>query len=271
MRKLLPQLIVISLLGLMVFIYFIPQIFITIHSGEAGVHFRRFFDGTVTDVVYGEGLQVIFPWDNMVIYNVRLQEKEIMVEALTHEGLRAKLAVSVRYYPEYAMLGMLHKRVGKNYVDAIVVPEVQSALRAEVGTLSAETLYTSSDAAVTHVVRKAIDEVLFNYVVVNDVIIKSIELPALVQQSINEKIQQQHLAESYEFRIEGARQEAARKEIEANGYAAYNDIINKSLTPNMLKWRGVEATKELAASPNAKVVVIGSGSNGMPLILNAEK
>lgn len=271
MRKILPQLIVFSLIGLFVFIYFIPQIFITIHAGQGGVHFRRFFGGTVTDVVYGEGLQVIFPWDEMVVYNVRIQEKKIALDVLTSEGLSAKLKVSVRYYPEYELLGMLHKRVGKNYVEAIVVPEVESALRAEVGRLTAEALYTTTDLAVTHVVVKAMDELVSNYVVINDVIIESIELPLPVQQSIQEKIQQKHIAEGFAFKIDGARQEAVRKEIEAKGFAAYNQIIDKSLSPNMLKWRGVDATRELAASPNAKVVVIGNGPGGMPLILNSDK
>jgi regulator of protease activity HflC (stomatin/prohibitin superfamily) len=271
MRKIMPQLIVISLLGLFVFIYFIPQIFITIHSGEGGVHFRRFFQGTVTDVVYGEGLQIIFPWDEMVVYNVRIQESKMTLDLLTSEGLSARVKVSVRYYPEYELLGMLHKRVGRNYAEVLVLPEVESVLRTEVSRLTAESLYTTSDLAVTQVVVKAIDELVSNYVVINDVIVESIELPPSVQKSIQEKIQQKHIAEAFTFKIAGARQEAIRKEIEARGYAAYNQIIDKSLSPNMLKWRGVEATRDLAASPNAKVVVIGNGPGGLPLILNSEK
>lgn len=271
MRKFLPQLIVLSLLVLFVFIYFIPQIFITIHSGEGGVHFRRFFDGTVTDVVYGEGLQIIFPWDEMVIYNVRLQERKLALEVLTSEGMVAKLKVSVRFRPEYDLLGMLHKHIGKNYADVVIVPEVESALRAELGGMTAEGLYSASDLAVNHIVVKAIDEVASNYLVVNDVIIESIELPPLVQQSIQEKIQQKHFAESWVFKIDAARQEAVRKEVEAKGFATYNETINKSLSSNILKWRGVEATRELAASPNAKVVVIGNGPGGLPIILNSDK
>ena len=166
-----PQLIVISLLGLFVFIYFIPQIFITIHSGEGGVHFRRFFQGTVTDVVYGEGLQIIFPWDEMVVYNGRIQESKMTLDLLTSEGLSARVKVSVRYYPEYELLGMLHKRVGRNYAEVLVLPEVESVLRMEVSRLTAESLYTTSDLAVTQVVVKAIDELVSNYVVINDVII----------------------------------------------------------------------------------------------------
>ena len=267
----LPQLIVTSLLGLFVFIYFIPEIFITIRSGEAGVHFRRFFNGTVTDVVYGEGLRVIFPWDDMVVYNVRIQEHKLDLDVLTSEGMSAKLKLSIRYYPEYNLLGMLHKREGKNYAEAMVIPEVQSALREEASRMTAEKLYTNFDLAVTQVVVKSMDELISNYVVINDVIVESIELPPSVQQSIQEKIQQKHIAEAFEFKINGARQEAVRKEIEAKGIAAYNQTIDRSLTSNMLKWRGVDATRELASSANAKVVVIGNGPGGLPLILNSDK
>lgn len=271
MRKILPQLIVVALLGLFVFIYFIPQIFITIQSGEGGVHFRRFFNGTVTDVVYGEGLQIIFPWDDMIVYNVRIQEHKLELSVLTKEGLTAKLKVSVRYQPEYELLGMLHKRIGKNYVEAVVVPEVESALRSEVSGMTAQQLYQTSDMALTHVVVNAMNQVVANYVVINDVIIRSIDLPIIVKQSIEEKVQQKHIAEAFEFKISGARQEAERKEIEANGFAAYNRAIDRSLTPNLLKWHGVDATRDLANSSNAKIVVIGNGPGGLPLILNSDK
>jgi regulator of protease activity HflC (stomatin/prohibitin superfamily) len=271
MRKILPQLIILALIGLLVFVYFIPQIFITIRPGEAGVHFRRFFGGTVTDVVYGEGLQIIFPWDVMYVYNVRIQEKERVLDVLTKEGLNAKVSISIRYYPEYDLLGVLHKRVGVNYADEIVIPEVESALRTEIGKLTAEELYTTSDDAITEVIVDALKQLADTYIVINKVIIQKIELPPVVQDAIQQKIQQKHIAESFVFKIEGAKKEAVRKEIEARGFAAYNDVINKSLTPNILKWKGVDATKELAASPNAKIIVIGNGPAGMPIILGSEK
>ncbi len=267
LRFLRPQLIVSLLIFLLFFIFFIPDIFINVKAGEAAVHWQRFFGGTVTEKVYGEGLQMIFPWDEMYTYNVRIQEESIEVAALTKEGLSVDLTVSLRYHPDYLLLGKLHKYVGPEYKDIIVVPEVISVLRTTIGKLSAEELYTTRYDVITKVVNDALEEVTSNYILVDDVIIKSVVLPEHVANSIDDKVRQKHIADSYVYRISAAQQEAERKHVEAKGYAAYNTTIGESLNAEVLQWEGVKATKELATSENTKVIVIGNDGSELPVIL----
>lgn len=266
-----PQVIVGFLLSLLLFIYFIPEIFVNVGAGEAGVMWYRFFGGTEVDKVYGEGLHVICPWDKLYIYDVRVQERERELPVLTKEGLTATLTVSIRFYPEHALLGVLHKQVGPDYVEKIVIPEVDSALRTAIGGLTAEDLYSSRLDVVTRVVSESVEQVANNYIAINDVIIRSISLPVLVREAIETKIQQKHLADSFVFRIQAAEQESKRKTIEAGGLANYNNIVDRSLSDKVLRWEGVQATRELSTSNNTKVVIIGNNKSELPVILGGDK
>ena len=99
------------------------------------------------------------------------------------------------------------------------------------------------------------------------VLIRDVTLPQTLQNAIEKKLKQEQEALEYDFKLEKARKEAERVEIEARGKARANEILNASLTTNVLKDKGIEATVKLAESPNSKVVVVGSGEDGLPLIL----
>lgn len=260
---------VVVLLWLFVLVYFWPHIFIRIRSGEAGVQYKLFGGGTVTDYVYGEGLHAIFPWNRIYVYNVRVQEQEHTVDLLTENGLKLTFLLSIRYHPEQDMVGVLHKRVGPDYVEKIVIPQVVSVLRTHVGQSTATEVVTTRRAILEHIFTEAIEEVTQNYITIDQVIIRTITLPPKIQQAVEDKIEQQHIAEAYEFRLQKEQKEAKRKEIEAQGFQRYNEIISQSLTADILKWKGIEATRELATSENSKVIVIGNGDQGLPIILGA--
>jgi regulator of protease activity HflC (stomatin/prohibitin superfamily) len=98
-------------------------------------------------------------------------------------------------------------------------------------------------------------------------LIRSINLPNEIRKAIETKLTQEQEALAYKFKLEKETAEAERKRIAAEGEARANKIINSSLTPELLKMRGIEATLKLAESPNSKVVVVGSGKDGLPLIL----
>jgi regulator of protease activity HflC (stomatin/prohibitin superfamily) len=271
MKRVIPLLVIVSLLGLMMFLFFIPQIFKNVGPGEAGVLWRRFFGGTVTDVVYGEGIQIIFPWDNLYVYNVRTQQSERELNVLTQEGLQAKLVISVRYHPEYNLIGVLHQRIGPDYAETVIFPEVDASLRAVIGSMTAEELYTTTNDTLTRVLTRSIKELVESYISIDAVIIKNIELPQGVQSAIDNKIQQKHRAEAVEFLIEAARKEAVRNVVEAEGLAKANTLIDGSLSSLLVKNKMVDALKELAQSSNSKTVVIGTGSDNVPIILGTEK
>jgi len=270
MRNFRPRLVLGLLLGLTVFIYFIPETFVTVRPGEKAVLWMRFFGGTQTDKVYGEGLKIIFPWDELYIYDTRKQTVQHELAVLTEEGLTVTIEFAIRYHPDRNLLGELHQKVGSNYEQTIVIPEVEHAMRRSIGSLQTEEIYSRSREIVRTAVVEAIEEAKQSFVQIDDVIIRSVTLPLGFKQAVEEKVRQQQLAESYRYRLIAAEQEAKRLAIEASGFAEYNKTIEQTLTPDLLQWEGVRATKEIAMSENSKIIVMGNGSDGLPVILNAE-
>ena len=264
---------VVILAGILLFalIYLAADIFHTIRSGEVGVIYRRFGGGTQTDKVLGEGLKLIAPWDRLFIYNVRVQEETRPIDVLTNEGLTVKLDVSIRYHPELEMVGLLHQKVGPDYKDKVVIPEVESALRMIMASLPMREVYGSERGTVQKVINDSLEHVAQKYIKVDEVVIRHVELPKSIRDTVEQKMAQKELAESYEYRLEVERKEAERRTIEANSVKLANDILNSSLTPNILKWQGIEATKELAKSPSSKTIIIGGKDDGLPLILGNAK
>ncbi len=259
-------LIVLVLIQLLLIAYLFNNIVCTVESGEAGVLYKRFGGGTITDKVFPEGIYFIYPWDRLYVYNVRVQQKGHKFHVLTKTGLKVQLSISVRYYPEYNLLGILHQKVGPSYVDEIVIPEIESVLRLIVGQLDAEEIYTTKTGLIDAAINEAIEQISRRFVKVDDVIIKEVELPESVADSIRYKIEQKHMAEAHLFKIEKEKREAERKRIEAGGLKDYNHIVNTSLSENILQWMGIQATLQLANSDNSKVIVVGAGKRGLPVI-----
>ncbi len=260
--------IMMHLILLLLLAYLYNNIVYSIYSGQGGVLYMRFFGGTVVDRVYGEGVHFIFPWDRMYIYNTRVQQVAHDFHVLTKNGLKIHLFISIRYYPEYKLLGVLHQKVGPAYVEKVVIPEIESVLRVLIGRLTAEEVYTTEQAIYEKALNQAIEQVAQRFVNVDNVIIKRIVLPDLVEQAIQNKIEQKHIAESFVFRIEREEKEAERKRIEAAGLRDYNKIVSASLSEEILQWKGIQATLELAISNNSKVVVVGAGKRGLPVLGN---
>lgn len=263
-----PILIVTTLIMLFVVVYLSNRIFYTIGSGEGGVLYKRFFGGTVVDEVYKEGIHAIWPWDKMYIYNARVQETKHEMDVLSVNGLTFHLSLSIRYHPEYDFLGILHKRVGPDYLNKIVIPEVESVLRTLIGNFKPEEVYTTKRDILEKYVLNAKAEVSEKFIVIDEVIIRFIGLPPLIKEAIENKLRQQQLAQEYEFKLQREEKEKERKKIEAEGIRKFQEIVTESLTDKLLKWKGIEATLELAKSENSKIVIIGRAKDGLPLILD---
>jgi regulator of protease activity HflC (stomatin/prohibitin superfamily) len=268
-RRNFPYIIICALISVFILLYLAPSIFIIVRSGEVGVLYRLFSGGTVTDRVYDEGLHVIVPWNRMYVYNVRVQEEKRAIDVLTSKGLMINLQLSVRYRPEREFVGVLHQRVGPDYLDKIVIPEVESVVRTTVGRMTAEEVFTTQGSVLQRIVNEAVEQVVQRFVLIDEVLIRKIELPAFIRTAIETKLEQKELAEAYEFKLERERDEAKRKTIEAWGFAQYNQIVATSLSPEVLQWKGIQVSKELATSENAKIIVIGNGPEGLPIILGS--
>ncbi len=237
-----------------------------IGSGEAGVKYSS-LSGTQLDKTYMEGLHVHAPWEDIIVYDVRFQEKLEEINALSSNGLSIGMDVSIRWRPEIEKLPLLHTTYGRDYYRKLVQPELRSAVRHVVGQFTPEELYSTRrgelQESILASVRKGVEG---KYVVIDAVLIRDVRLPEQIQRAIENKLKEEQEAERYKYTLEKERLEAERKRIEAEGQAEYQKIITRSLSPEFLKFKGIEATRELANSPNTKVVVIG-GKDGLPVIL----
>jgi len=253
------------------------KIFISIPAGHSGVLWERFRGGTDVNNMYGEGFHIIFPWNKMTVYNIRLNEATSTFQVLAKDGLKIDIEFLVRYRPDEKQLGFLHKHLGENYLNILVVPEIAAKGRAVMAKYSPEQIYSSERYRIQETVEREVKEELQvllaenhaskNLIFLEDVLIKNILLPQTVRLAIEAKVEHKHRMLQYEYILKREEQESKRKAIEAKGIRQFQDIIKDGISNRYLKWKGIDATLELARSHNSKVVVIGAGDSGMPLIL----
>lgn len=257
------------LFGVVVFIILIAKSTVTINSGEAGVLYKTFSGGVVTDEPpLGEGFHVVAPWNRVFVYEVRQQSLDEKMQVLSSNGLEINLDATVWFQPTFSDLGKLHQERGEAYVQRVLQPAIRSAARSVVGRYIPEQLYASKREAIQREIFEETQILLANqYVQINEVLVRDVSLPVSIKDAIERKLGQEQESLEYVFRLEKAEQEAERQRIDAEGKARANQILSASLNNQILKEKGIQATLELARSPNAKVVVIGGGEDGMPLIL----
>jgi regulator of protease activity HflC (stomatin/prohibitin superfamily) len=266
-KKLIPF-IIIGVISLFVIMGISSSLFYTIGATERAVAFYKFGIGLDKDHIIGQGFHMKAPWNEIYVYKVNESSSEENMDVLDKNGLSIHVDITVRYFPMPDKIGYIHEQFTDNYVTVLVIPEVRSTVRQVMGRYTAEEIYSTKRAEVEIAIRTETEAILQkNYVNAPAVLIRSIELPAQIKNAIESKLQQEQEALAYQFRLDKEKSEAERKRIAAEGESAANKIINNSLTNELLKMRGIEATLELAKSPNSKVVVIGSGKDGMPLIL----
>ena len=263
------QYVIVSVVAIVVLLLiFGSQMFYVLKPGERAVIFKKFGMGLDKENIFIPGFHVIAPWNDLIRYDVREQKAEETMDVLDKGGLSINVDVTIIFNPFYNKIGDLHENMGTNFISVMVMPNVRSAVRAVTGRYTAEEIYSTKrgevEAEIIETTRNALAE---KNIEMKDLLIRSITLPEKIKAAIESKLQQQQEALAYKYRLDRELSEAERLRIEAQGIADYNKIISASLTPNILKQKGIDATILLANSANAKVVVIGSGDDGMPLIL----
>jgi regulator of protease activity HflC (stomatin/prohibitin superfamily) len=303
----LPGLSFVVLLGLLIVVVLWPYVVITVPSGSVGVLWKRFNGldlycwcwvgrGTVLDPreLREEGLHIIWPWDKLYLYNLRLQSTQQTYNAISKDGVNVKAQISVRYQLLHNSTAVLHKFIGPDFLTSVVNPEIGSQARQVIAQYTAEAVYTSREqiqkqirdatqkslaANLNKLVQpeameqpdpKHYNDFLQDAIQILDTLVLSIELPPDIVAAINRQTEQYYMIQEYKFRVEREAEESKRKQIEADGIAAFQKTVSQGISESYLRWRGIEATLMLAQSPNSKVVVIGSGKDGLPIILNAE-
>ncbi len=159
----------------------------------------------------------------------------------------------------------------RKYPQKVIIPQVESVLRTTIGKYLPEEVYTTKRAVIQKYLLEASAQVSSKFIIIDEVIIRQIELPAQIKEAIENKLTQQQKAEAYEFIIEREKKEKIRKKIKAQGIQTFQRIVATTLTDRLLAWKGVEATLALAQSDNTKVVVIGRGKDGLPIILDLKQ
>ena len=269
-KKIIPVAIVI--VAIIVLIAFWSRMTITIDAGNGGVLFKTFGGGLDTETTYGEGFHFLAPWNKMYVYEVRQQEVAEDMNVLSSNGLEISVDVSIWYQPNYPQLGLLHSKIGQNYLQRIVVPSLRASTRSVIGRYTPEDIYSTQRDVIQDEIFKETSEILSEkFVQVNKILIRSIVLPPTIKTAIERKLKQEQESLEYEFKIEKAQKEAERQRIDAEGKAAANRILSQSLTNKILSEKGIQATLELANSPNTKIIIIGNSENGLPIILGDSK
>jgi regulator of protease activity HflC (stomatin/prohibitin superfamily) len=242
----------------------------SLDSGQAGVRFSP-FGGTNLTTTYGEGLNLHAPWVRVIGYDVRVQEKLEDMTALSNNGLNIGMDVSIRWRPIVADLPKLHTTYGLEYYTKLVQPELRSAVREIVGQYTPEELYSTKRLELqTQILSRVKQTVEAQFVRVEAILIRDVRLPDQIQTAIENKLKEEQEAQRYEFTLQKEKLEADRKRIEAEGEAEYQRIITQQLSPAFLRFKGIEATEKLANSENTKTIIVGSGQDGLPLILGGQ-
>lgn len=265
----LPKIALPIIIVAIVLIILLSKSAVTIGSGEAGVLYKTFDEGVVTDnPPLGEGFHLIAPWNKVFIYEVRQQELFEKMKVLSSNGLEIQIDASAWYEPVYNDLGNLHQSLGQDYLQRVIQPSIRSAARSVVGRYTPEQLYSSKRDAIQDEIFDETKKILSKqYVQLNEVLVRDVTLPNTIKEAIERKLRQEQESLEYEFRLVTAAKEAEKVIIEAEGKAESNRILSASLTDKILQDKGIDATMKLAESPNSKVIVIGSGDSGLPIIL----
>ena len=240
--------------------------FRTIDSGRAGVVWTLL--GGTQEGVYGEGVHIVAPWNRLTRYDVRTQDQKELLHVLTNNGLSVSLETSIRYRPVRDELPRLHAEIGPGYYEVILAPVVRSEARKVGGRYSPEEIYSRKREVVEQEILSEVQKAITGkHVELEAILIRDVDLPDNIKRAISEKLEEEQKALKMEFTLNRERQEAERKRIEAAGIADFQKIVATGISNELLRWKGIEATEKLAHSANAKVVVVGSGKDGRPLIL----
>jgi prohibitin 1 len=258
-----------AIIALIVFVLLVLGGPITVvPAGHVGV--KDFF-GSVSANVLPAGVHLVLPFTRVHKMSIQTQEVKETAEVPSKEGLVMDLEGSLLFRLDPTKAAEIYKTVGTNYQEIIVHPQIRSAIREITASYEAKALYSAEREQVA---RETFD--LFQKmaggrgIIPEAVLLRKIGLPPIVANAIQEKLKAEQQSQQMKFVLQKEQQEAERKRIEAQGIADFQKIVAAGISPQLLEWKGIEATEKLAMSPNSKVVVIGNPKSGLPIILGGE-
>jgi prohibitin 1 len=228
--------------------------------------------GRVTGRALSEGIHMVNPVASVTELSIKTQEIKEKASVPSKEGLIMGLEASILYHLDPAQAATVYQQVGPTYADILLVPTFRSAIRAITAGNTAASLYSDGREGIAQQILEDVRrQVAPRGVIVENVLLRDLQLPETLKHAIEAKQQAQQEAQRMEYVLQREKQEAERKRVEAAGIKDFQDIVSQGISEKLLEWKGIEATMELVKSPNAKVIVVGNSRNGLPLIYSGDK
>lgn len=241
------------------------QCWTIIPAGHVGV--IDFF-GNVSDNTLYPGVNLVNPMATIIKFDARTQEIREIMNVPSKEGLSVELEISLLFSLSFENANKIYKTVGENYVDKILIPQFRSVVRGVTASYEAKALYTEARETLARKIESDLAKLVGpRGITLEAAPLRQIVLPMGLTGAIEEKLKAEQESERMQFILLRETQEAERKRIEAQGISDFQKIVSQGISDQLLRWKGIEATEKLANSTNSKVVVIGSGKDGLPLIL----
>jgi regulator of protease activity HflC (stomatin/prohibitin superfamily) len=242
--------------------------FTVVPAGNVGV--VDFF-GNVSDNTLKAGINFVNPLARVVKFSVKTEEIKEIMDVPSKEGLTVQLEISALFHLNPDKAAQVYKTIGENYVQIILEPQFRSVARGVTAGYDARALYTSEREVLAQMLMKDLEKLVEpRGITIEATPLRKVGLPPGLSASIEEKLRAEQESQRMQFVLTKEKQEAERKRIEAQGISDFQNIVARGISDQLLRWKGIEATEKLASSPNAKVVVIGAGKDGLPLILDTK-
>ncbi|HEY3204470.1 MAG TPA: prohibitin family protein [Thermoanaerobaculia bacterium] len=238
-------------------------------AGHVGV--KDFF-GSVSPNALTPGVHLVLPFTRVIKMSIQTQEVKETAEVPSKEGLVMDLEGSLLFRLDPTRAAEIYKTVGKSYQEIVVHPQIRSAIREITASYEAKALYSAEREQIARETFELFQKMAGGRgIIAEAVLLRKIGLPPIVAQAIQEKLKAEQQSQQMKFVLQKEQQEAERKRIEAQGIADFQKIVAQGISPQLLEWKGIEATEKLAMSPNTKIVVVGNPKSGLPIILGGQE
>ena len=265
-----PQLRRLGLLVAGVLLFFMITSSVTIvKAGHVGV--VDLF-GRVSTTTLKAGIQFVNPLARVVQMSIQTLEIKETMDVPSKEGMSITIEMSVLYHLDPEKAADVYRTVGEDFVGVILEPQFRSITRGVTASYEAKSLYTSDREAVAKLISDDLKKLVeARGITIESTPMRRLTLPAKITSAIEDKLSADQESQRMTFVLTKEKQEAERKRIEAQGIADFQKIVTEGISDKLLQWKGIEATQDLAKSPNAKIVIIGNSKNGLPLVLGDVK
>jgi len=256
-------------IAVIAFLVVVSQFFTVVPAGHVGV--VDFF-GVVSDRTLPAGINLVNPMAKIQKYSIQTKEHKETMQVLSSEGLTIGLEISALYRLNPDSAARVYKTiVGGDYEGVVLIPQFRSISRAVTASFQASALYSTERERLGEKIMEELAKIVApRGIIVESTPLRNVGLPTQLTDAIEQKQRADQESQRMEFVLAREKKEADRKRIEAQGIADFQKIVATGISEQLLRWKGIEATMKIAESQNAKVVIIGSGKDGLPIILDTK-